>query len=145
MLPGTWPSESPSGGAVGRRALIVAEGAENRELGCVEGGPGSRTDFCPATDRSAWRGLASTSLNLQFLLWQNSSPPPRSGWRDGEGLMQQSSKCDVWNPKGLPFQNRSDSICLCCKVTFALVASAWDVLMVTLSPQFTLRLFLIRP
>ena len=51
----------------------------------------------------------------------------------------------MWNPEGLPFRNHSDTVCLCCKVTFALVAVAWDVLMVTLSPQFTLRLFLTRP
>lgn len=69
------PVEGLRVGEVGRGTLIVAEGAENRELGCVQGGPGSRTDFYPATDRSAWRGLASMSLNLQFLLWQNSSPP----------------------------------------------------------------------
>ena len=73
------PAEGLQVGAVGRVVLTVAEGAENRELGCVEGGAGSRTDFCPATDRSAWRGLASTSLNLQYLLWQNSSPPDPGG------------------------------------------------------------------
>lgn len=66
----------------------------------MEGGQGSRTDFCPAGDRVPGRALHQM-LKPPISSLAKQLTPIRV--EDGRGLIQQSPKCDVWSPKGLPF------------------------------------------
>ena len=65
-------------GEVGRGALIVAEGAENRELGCVEGGTRVENRFLSCYRQKCLEGpcinvtkppISSLAKQLTPLIW----------------------------------------------------------------------------